>query len=175
MSKKVSLPRGNLDIFACSRSGITNTLNDCVFLQFCNNMICMYNISAKPTRVQQLLRWATVWPQEAWAEKWGAAVPLSVGGLDPHLTQCGQGRGLYLRTRWYLDPSSRLATRDMSRKLGLCPPFFFGGGLGSHLTQMWPGRRPTSVPSVMLIHPTVWLQYTNVTSRQDIHDRTTIR
>jgi len=26
--------------------------------------------------------------------KWGAAVPLSVGKLGPHLTQCGQGRGL---------------------------------------------------------------------------------
>jgi len=30
-----------------------------------------------------------------WAEKWGAAVPLSVGELRPHLTQCGQGRGLH--------------------------------------------------------------------------------
>jgi len=38
------------------------------------------------TRAQQLLRWATVWPQETWAEKWRAAVPLSVGELGPHLT-----------------------------------------------------------------------------------------
>ena len=31
---------------------------------------------------------------------------------------------------------------------------------------MWPGPRPTSVPSGILIHPTVWPQYTNVTGRQ---------
>ena len=31
---------------------------------------------------------------------------------------------------------------------------------------MWPGPRPTSVPSFILIHPTVWPQYTNVTDRQ---------
>jgi len=37
--------------------------------------------------------------------------------LDPHVTQRGLGRGLYLRTKWYLDPSSRLATTDMGRKL----------------------------------------------------------
>jgi len=30
--------------------------------------------------MQQFLRWTTVWPQWTWAEKWGAAVPLSVGG-----------------------------------------------------------------------------------------------
>jgi len=32
------------------------------------------------TRDQQLLRWATIWPQWTWAEKWGAAVSLSVRG-----------------------------------------------------------------------------------------------
>jgi len=37
----------------------------------------------------------------------------------------------YLPTKWHLDPSSHLATTDMSRKLGgLCP--FGGGGAGSH-------------------------------------------
>ena len=35
-----------------------------------------------------------------------------------------------------------------------------------HLT-MWSGPRPTSVPSGILIHPTVWPQYTNVTDRTD--------
>jgi len=52
-----------------------------------------------------------------WAEKWKAAVPLSVGELGPHLTQCGLGRGYVL--------------------------------------------------SGILIYPTVWPQYTNVTDRQD--------
>jgi len=32
---------------------------------------------------------------------------------------------------------------------------------------MWPGLSPTSIPSGILIHPTVWPQYTNVTDRQD--------
>jgi len=45
-------------------------------------------------------------------------VPLSVGDLGPHLTQCRLGRRLYLRTKWHLNPSSRLATVDMGRKLG---------------------------------------------------------
>jgi len=48
------------------------------------------------------------------------AVPLW-GALGPHLTHCCLGRGL-ARTKWHLDPSSRLATTDMGRKLGwLCP------------------------------------------------------
>jgi len=29
-----------------------------------------------------------------------------------------------------------------------------------------PGPRPTCMPSFILIHPTVWPQYTNVTDRQ---------
>ena len=42
--------------------------------------------------------------------KWGrAAVPLFVGELGPHLTQCGLRRS-YLRAKCHLDPSSRLAT-----------------------------------------------------------------
>jgi len=34
-----------------------------------------------------------------------------------------------------------------------------------------PGPRPTSVPSGILIHPTVCQQYTNVTDRQDRRSR----
>jgi len=33
-------------------------------------------------------------------------------------------------------------------------------------STMWPGLRSTCVPSFILIHPTVWSQYTNVTDRQ---------
>jgi len=36
---------------------------------------------------------AAIWPQQTWAENWGLC-PLSEGELGPHLTQCGQGRGL---------------------------------------------------------------------------------
>ena len=39
---------------------------------------------------------------------------------------------------------------------------------GSPSSTMWPVPRPTSMPSFILIHPTVWPQYTNVTDRQDI-------
>jgi len=38
----------------------------------------------------------------------------------------------YLRTNWHLDPSSRLATTGMDRKMGTVPLL---GQLGPHLTQ----------------------------------------
>jgi len=72
----------------------------------------------------------------------------------------------YLHTKWHLDSSSCLATIDMGGKVGeglLCP--FLVGGAGTPSNIMWPGPRPISVPSGILIHPTVWPQYTNVTDR----------
>jgi len=41
--------------------------------------------------------------------KVGAVLPFFGGGLGPHLTQCGWGRGLYLDAKFHLDPSNRLA------------------------------------------------------------------
>jgi len=32
------------------------------------------------TRGRQWLRWATIWPQQTWAEKWEAAEPVPLGG-----------------------------------------------------------------------------------------------
>jgi len=61
--------------------------------------------------------------------------------------------------------SSRLATTDMGRKLGVVP--LWGRGVGTSSNKMWAGPRPTSMPSFILIHPTVWTQCTNVTDRQD--------
>jgi len=49
--------------------------------------------------------------------KLGEAVSLLGKELGTHITQRRLGRG-YLRTKWHLDPSSRLATIDMGRKLG---------------------------------------------------------
>jgi len=46
-------------------------------------------------------------------------------------------------------------------KLGGCAPLG-EGEVGLHLT-VWPGPRPTCMPSFVLIRPTVWPQYTNVT------------
>jgi len=52
----------------------------------------------------------------------------------------------------------RLATIDMGGKLGAgYGPF---GGAGFPCDTMWPGPRPTFVPSGMLIHPPVWPQQT---------------
>jgi len=42
----------------------------------------------------------------------------------------------------------------------------FRGGAGSPSNTMWLGSRPTCMPSFILIYPTVWQQYTNVTDRQ---------
>jgi len=66
----------------------------------------------------------------------------------------------YLPAKWHLDPSSRLATIDMGRKLGGCAPFSWGGGAGfpSNTKSPWP--RSTSVPSDIFIHPAVWPQKT---------------
>ena len=105
----------------------------------------------------------------------GVLCPL-LGELHSHLTQCLLGRGLppYL---WHLDPCSPLATRNTGRKLGGLCPLFGEGELGSHLKTIWPGSRPTAVPSFILIHPTVSPQYTNYQryrqDREDRHDRQT--
>jgi len=40
----------------------------------------------------------------------------------------------YLRTKWHLDPSNRLAITDMGQILGVCAPFVWGRA-GSHLIQ----------------------------------------
>jgi len=44
---------------------------------------------------------------------------------------------------------------------------FGGGGAGSPSNTMWPGPRPTCMPSFILIRPTTWPQCTNVTDRTD--------
>jgi len=48
----------------------------------------------------------------------------------------------------------RLVTIHVGRKLGALP--FFGGGAGSQSNTMWPGPRPTFLPSGILIHPAIW-------------------
>jgi len=56
----------------------------------------------------------------------------------------------------------RLATIDMAEKWGSCCVPLLWAELGPHLT-LWPGPRPTSVSGGILIHPTTWQQYTDVT------------
>jgi len=63
----------------------------------------------RPTSLPSgILIYPAVWPQQTWAENWGL-YPLGEGKLGPHLTQCGQSRGLYLHVRFHLDPFNRLA------------------------------------------------------------------
>jgi len=79
----------------------------------------------------------------------------------------------YLRTKWHLDPSSlavALATTDMGRKLGALP--LFGGGARYPSNTMWPGPRPTSVPSGILIHPCSRLTKIGLHQRYRQTDRT---
>jgi len=54
-------------------------------------------------------------------------------------------------------------------KIGGVP--LWGEGAGSPSEKMWPGSRPTFMPSFILIHLTVWPQYTNATDRTDRTDR----
>ena len=63
----------------------------------------------------------------------------------------------YHHTKWHLDPSRRLSTTDMDRKVGAAVPLVWGAG--SSCNTMWPGQRPTPVPSGILIHVAVWLQH----------------
>jgi len=74
----------------------------------------------RPTSISSgILVHPAVWPQRTLAENCGYA-PLGDRKLGPHLTQCRLGWA-YLRTKWYLDPSSLLATIHMGRKLGVRP------------------------------------------------------
>ena len=73
----------------------------------------------------------------------------------------------YLRTKWYPDSSSSLATIHTGRKLGAAVPLLGAAGFPSN--TMWSGLRPTSLPSGVLIHPIVWPQYTNVTANKVVH------
>jgi len=96
--------------------------------------------------------------------KVGAAVSPFWVELGLHLTQCRLVYA-YLRTKWHINPSSRLATTNMGRKLAEgCGPL---RGAGFPSNTVWPGPMPTCVSSFIVIHPTVWKQYTNVTDRQD--------
>jgi len=54
----------------------------------------------------------------------------------------------------------------MGQKSGGCAPL---GGAGSPFNTTWPGPKPTYMPSFVLIRPTIWPQYTNVTDRIDRH------
>ena len=86
----------------------------------------------------------------------------------PHLTQCGLPSGVLIHPAVW--PRQTWA----EKWVGAAVPLSVGGA-GSPSNIMWHGPRPTSIPSdilkKILIHSTVWPQYTNVTDRQQT-DRT---
>ena len=110
-----------------------------------------------------------VWPQQTWDKKWGGCcAPILWGQLGPHITQCHLSLGLppYQVASWSIQPFGHNGHGLKIGEGGLCP---FGEWSWSPCNTWWPGPRPTSMPSFILIHPTVWPQYTNIT------DRTTVR
>jgi len=66
----------------------------CTFLGAAGSPSNTMSPGPRPTSTPSgILIHPAVWPQQTWAENWGA-VPLSEGELGPHLTQCGLGQGL---------------------------------------------------------------------------------
>jgi len=118
-----------------------------------------------------------IWPQRTLAQNWGLC-PFRAGGTGSPSNSVTQAEA-YLRTKWYPDANNHLATTDMGQKL-VVVLISWGGGAGSPRNTMssgwgaaavggwvptgfpsnimWPGPRPTSLPSDILIHPTISLQ-----------------
>jgi len=106
---------------------------------------------------------------------WSCCAPFR-GELGLHLTQCRLGRRLplYHVTSWSMQPFRHNKHRPWFTdagfvhrpwKLGLLRPFPWGSC--SQFNTMRPaGPWPTSLPSDVLIHPTVWPQYTNVADKR---------
>jgi len=94
------------------------------------------------------------------------------GDLCCHLTQCRLGRRVpayQVRSR----SSQPFGHSRHGPKLGAC--LFGGRAAGSLSNTMWPGLRPTSMPSFILMHPTILPQHTNATDRTRQRDRQTDR
>ena len=52
-------------------------------------------LGPRPTSLPSgILIHPAIWPQQIRTENWGGCAPLEERELGPHLTQCGQGRGL---------------------------------------------------------------------------------
>ena len=88
--------------------------------------------------------------------KLGNCAPLGEWELGPHLTQCRLGRGIppYQMASWYIQPFGH---NRHGPKIGGSAPFL-GRGARSPYSTKSPGPRPTSIPSGILIHPTIWPQ-----------------
>ena len=87
----------------------------------------------------------------------GVRVPFFSGGSCVPIELKVAWAEAYLRTKWHLSPTSRLATikRTMAEKWGAVPLL---GGAVTHSNTMSPEPTFTSVPSGIWIHPAVWPQ-----------------
>jgi len=123
--------------------------------------LILFKISSLYKSFTYLLTYIS-WGSVAFCYKFTAAYQLKE--LWQELSSCWSGR----------------PCRSVGRKVGegCCAPFRGGVGFavalskgaGSPSNTMWPGPRPTSIPSGIFIHPTVWPQYTNVTDMQIGHN-----
>jgi len=95
-----------------------------------------------------------IWPQCTMAEHWGVVTLYGRGSWVPSNTMSPRLR--YEVVLLYVHPFGHNSHGPKTGG-GLCPLF---GGAGSQSNTMWPGLRPTSVPSGILIHPAVWPQQT---------------
>jgi len=112
----------------------------------------------KPTSIPNaILIHPAVWPQKALAEHRGEALPFLGRGSWVPIQSNVAWTEAHLHAKCHLDPSSRLATIDIGRKLGGSVPFL-GGGAGCPCNTKSPGPMPISIPSGILIHPTIWPQ-----------------
>ena len=123
----------------------------------------------RPTSIPSgILIYAAIWPQQIWAENWGA-VPLFLGRVERrlHLTQSRLGWGLapYQMASWSMQS---IGTTDMGWKLGgVCAPLG-DGELGPHLTQCGQGwGLPACQVSSWSIQPFGHCAWTLQTDRTD--------
>jgi len=114
---------------------------------------------SRPTSIpSSIVIHPAVWPQQTWAENWGAAVSLFWGGTGcPSNTIWPGPRPISVASGILIHPAV-WPHQTWAENWGGAVPLFGGRELGPS-NRMWPGPRPTSTRCFVLIHPTVWLQH----------------
>ena len=123
-------------------------------------------LGLRPTSLPSgILIHPAIWPQQILTKNWGLCPFGGEAAGSPSNTM-----SLGLRPRSIASGILSIQSFGHNRcgpKFGGAPPPFGEGGAGSPSNTIWPGPRTTCKPSIILIHPTVWPQYTNVTDRTD--------
>ena len=106
----------------------------------------------RPTSIPSgIVIYAAIWPQQTWAENWGAPPPSwGAGAGSPSNTKSPTSipGGILIHAAIW-------PQQTWAKNWGLHP--FLGRGAGSPPNTMWPGLRPTCMPSFISIRPTIWL------------------